>query len=89
MFRRPLHPYTKGLLASVPHLGASLGTRRPPRLAEIAGTVPSLKEPIPGCPFAARCAFATGICETEMPAFEEKRPGHFAACHHSDQVEAA
>jgi len=89
LFRRPLHPYTKGLLASVPHLGASLGTRRPPRLAEIAGTVPSLREPIPGCPFAARCAFATVICETEMPAFEEKRPGHFAACHHSDQVEAA
>jgi peptide/nickel transport system ATP-binding protein len=89
LFRRPLHPYTKGLLTSVPHLGASVGTARPPRLAEIAGTVPSLKEAIPGCPFAARCAFASGICETEMPEFEEKRPGHFAACFHSDQVEAA
>src|SRR5690349_8401778 len=89
LFRRPLHPYTKGLLASVPHLGASLGVSRPPRLAEIAGTVPSLKEPIPGCPFAARCDFATDVCEREMPVFEEKRPGHFAACFHSDKVEAA
>jgi peptide/nickel transport system ATP-binding protein len=89
LFQRPLHPYTKGLLASVPHLGASLGTARPPRLAEIAGTVPSLREPIPGCPFAARCAFATDICERAMPDFEEKRPGHYAACFHSDQVERA
>jgi peptide/nickel transport system ATP-binding protein len=89
LFRRPLHPYTKGLLASVPRLGASLDHDRPPRLAEIAGTVPSLKEPIPGCPFEARCTFATEICRREMPAFDEKEPGHFAACFHSDRVAAA
>jgi peptide/nickel transport system ATP-binding protein len=86
LFRRPLHPYTKGLLASVPKLGASLTPERLPRLAEIAGTVPSLKEEIPGCPFAARCAFATDICTSEMPAFEEKEEAHYAACFHSDQV---
>jgi len=89
LFRRPLHPYTKGLLASVPRLGASLDHERAPRLAEIAGTVPSLREPIPGCPFETRCAFATDICHREMPAFEEKEPGHFAACFHSDRVAAA
>jgi peptide/nickel transport system ATP-binding protein len=89
LFRRPLHPYTKGLLASVPRLGASLDHERAPRLAEIAGTVPSLREPIPGCPFATRCAFATDVCRREMPAFDEKEPGHFAACFHSDQVAAA
>jgi len=89
LFRRPLHPYTKGLLASVPRLGASLDHERAPRLAEIAGTVPSLKDPIPGCPFEARCAFATDICRREMPAFDEKEPGHFAACFHSNQVAAA
>ena len=89
LFRRPLHPYTKGLLASVPRLGASLHADRAPRLAEIAGTVPSLREPIPGCPFATRCTLATAICEREMPVFEEKEPGHFAACFHSDRLAAA
>jgi peptide/nickel transport system ATP-binding protein len=88
LFRRPLHPYTQGLLASVPRLGASLQRERLPRLAEIPGTVPSLKEEIPGCPFAARCTFATEICRQEMPLFEEKEPGHYAACFHSDRVAA-
>ena len=89
LFRRPLHPYTKGLLASVPRLGATLEVEEAPRLAEIPGTVPSLKEPIPGCPFETRCSFATDICRREMPAFEEKEPGHFAACFHSDRVAQA
>jgi peptide/nickel transport system ATP-binding protein len=89
LFRRPLHPYTRGLLASVPRLGASLGREPLPRLAEIAGTVPSLKEEIPGCPFAARCSFATDICRREMPPFEEKEKGHYAACFHSDEVARA
>jgi peptide/nickel transport system ATP-binding protein len=89
LFRRPLHPYTKGLLASVPRLGATLEVDEAPRLAEIPGTVPSLKEPIPGCPFETRCSFATDICRREMPAFEEKEPGHFAACFHSYRVTVA
>ena len=89
LFRRPLHPYTKGLLNSVPRLGASLDREHPPRLAEIPGTVPSLREAIAGCPFAARCAFATDICRHQMPAFEEKEPGHFAACFHADRVARA
>jgi peptide/nickel transport system ATP-binding protein len=89
LFRRPLHPYTKGLLASVPRLGATLAVEEAPRLAEIAGTVPSLKEVIPGCPFEARCSFATDICRREMPEFAEKEPGHFAACFHSDRVAEA
>jgi len=86
LFRRPLHPYTKGLLNSVPRLGASLQPERLPRLAEIRGTVPSLKEEIPGCLFAERCGFATDICRREMPPFEEKAAAHYAACFHSDQV---
>ncbi len=89
LFGRPLHPYTKGLLNSVPKLGASLAPERLPRLAEIRGTVPSLKDEIPGCPFAERCAFATEICRREMPVFEEKEEGHFAACFHADQVAQA
>ena len=89
LFRRPLHPYTKGLLNSVPRLGASLDRAHPARLAEIPGTVPSLREAVAGCPFAARCAFAREICHRQMPAFEEKEPGHFAACFYSDRVAAA
>jgi peptide/nickel transport system ATP-binding protein len=89
LFRRPLHPYTRGLLSSVPKLGASLADARLPRLAEIPGTVPSLKDEIPGCPFAARCPFATDICTREMPAFEEKETGHFAACWHAGEVARA
>ena len=53
------------------------------------GTVPSLREEIPGCPFAARCPFATDICTRQMPVFEEKEPGHYAACFHSDEVARA
>jgi len=88
LFHRPLHPYTKGLLGSVPRLGVA-SVQAPPRLAEIPGTVPSLKEPIIGCPFAARCSFATDICRGEMPVFEEKETGHYAACFHSDVVAAS
>ncbi|MGH7059803.1 MAG: ABC transporter ATP-binding protein [Stellaceae bacterium] len=88
LFRQPLHPYTQGLLASVPRLGASVGRAEPPRLAEIRGTVPSLREAILGCPFAPRCGFATEICRRQAPPFEQKAPGHFAACFHSDRLAA-
>ncbi len=89
LFRRPLHPYTKGLLNSTPRLGASLDLAHAPRLAEIPGTVPSLREEIRGCPFAPRCGFATDICHRETPVFEEKESGHFAACFHAGRVAAA
>jgi peptide/nickel transport system ATP-binding protein len=89
LFGRPLHPYTRGLLHSVPRLGASLDPRSSRRLAEIPGTVPALHETIAGCAFAARCAFASEICRRRTPAFEEKEPGHFAACFHSDRVTRA
>ncbi|HEY0522004.1 MAG TPA: ABC transporter ATP-binding protein [Stellaceae bacterium] len=87
LFRRPFHPYTVGLLASVPRLGASLDEGAGEhRLAEIRGTVPSLREEIVGCAFAPRCGFATDLCRREAPVFEAKTPRHFAACHHSDRV---
>ena len=88
LFRRPLHPYTRGLLGSMPRLGAP-EAGLPPRLTEIAGTVPSLKEPILGCAFADRCFLATDTCRRETPPFEQKEPGHFAACFHSDRLAAA
>jgi peptide/nickel transport system ATP-binding protein len=86
LFRQPLHPYTLGLLTSVPKLGATLTQSEPERLTEIPGSVPSLREEIRGCPFAPRCTFASDRCRAEMPQFAAKSPGHFAACFHSDQV---
>jgi len=80
LFRTPRHPYTQGLLGSLPRLGSSL-TGTATRLAEIPGLVPSLKQKIPGCVFASRCAQATDLCRNVAPAFETKAPSHAAACH--------
>ncbi|MBX9698157.1 MAG: ABC transporter ATP-binding protein [Acetobacteraceae bacterium] len=82
LFRNPRHPYTQGLLGSVPKLGSSL-TGTETRLSEIPGLVPSLKAKIPGCVFASRCPQATELCTQVAPAFEEKAPGHAAACHYA------
>jgi peptide/nickel transport system ATP-binding protein len=86
LFRRPRHPYTLGLLACVPRLGATLGREEVPRLAEIPGVVPSLREPIVGCAFAPRCAFAVARCRAEAPPLEEQAPEHFAACFESNRL---
>jgi peptide/nickel transport system ATP-binding protein len=86
IFRQPRHPYTLGLLASVPRLGATLGTKEAPRLTEIPGVVPSLREPIEGCAFAPRCAYAVARCRREAPPLEAKAPGHIAACFESGRV---
>src|SRR6059058_6079826 len=59
LFARPRHPYTRGLLDSIPKLGTTSMHGRMIRLNEIMGTVPSLAEPIVGCAFAPRCAYAT------------------------------
>jgi peptide/nickel transport system ATP-binding protein len=82
LFRDPKHPYTQGLLGSMPKLGSSLHGQET-RLAEIPGLVPSLKQKIPGCVFASRCPKATDFCVQVAPALEEKAPGHVAACHYA------
>ncbi|HYZ31523.1 MAG TPA: ABC transporter ATP-binding protein [Crenalkalicoccus sp.] len=87
LFRTPRHPYTQGLLGSVPRLGTSL-TGEETRLQEIPGLVPSLKQKIPGCVFASRCPHATDLCRQVAPALEAKAPGHFAACHYAPKQEA-
>jgi peptide/nickel transport system ATP-binding protein len=83
LFRNPRHPYTQGLLGSVPKLGSSL-TGETTRLAEIPGLVPSLKQKIPGCVFATRCPKVTELCRAVPPALQEKAPGHVAACHYAE-----
>jgi len=83
LFARPRHPYTRGLLGSMPHLGESLGADNTnKRLLEIAGLVPSLKEAMPGCLFAPRCPSASERCTLEAPPLELHAPGHWAACWH-------
>jgi peptide/nickel transport system ATP-binding protein len=89
LFDEPMHPYTVGLMGSVPRLSLAGGADGRARLREIPGSVPSLVDLPAGCTFAPRCAFATDICRAEFPPYEEKRPGHFAACWHSDRVREA
>ena len=84
LFANPQHPYTRGLLGAVPRLGSSLDGTGRTKLAEIPGLVPSLRKPIVGCPFAGRCLSATDLCRTVAPAVEQKRPGHYVACHYAE-----
>jgi len=81
LFERPGHPYTVGLLGSIPHLDevARSGSRRT-RLNEIKGMVPSLFNLPQGCSFAPRCALASEKCLEAVPPLEEKRLGHLIAC---------
>ena len=88
LFAEPLHPYTHGLLASVPRLEIMSGEVKEAteRLMEIPGIVPPLYELPPGCAFAPRCPFADDKCRAEYPPYEEKRSGHWAACWHSERL---
>jgi oligopeptide/dipeptide ABC transporter ATP-binding protein len=87
LFERPGHPYTKGLLGSIPNLevAAHASTRRP-RLNEIKGMVPSLADLPEGCTFAPRCAFATAECRAAYPPLLQHRTGHWIACWHADRL---
>jgi peptide/nickel transport system ATP-binding protein len=91
LFARPLHPYTHGLMASIPRLDLLRGEGdvRKRRLEEIPGIVPALTNLPPGCPFAPRCPHAIDICRREFPPYEEKRPGHWAACWRSKEIYGA
>ena len=88
LFAEPLHPYTHGLMASVPQLTImnDEGEIATERLEEIPGIVPPLNDLPPGCAFAPRCRFADDVCIAEYPPYEEKRPGHWAACWHTERL---
>ena len=78
LFDNPLHPYTRGLMASMPRLDAPLSAGRG-TLPEIPGTVPRLSRLPEGCRFAPRCPMAVAQCREEPPLLEHA-PGHAAAC---------
>jgi len=86
IFDRPMHPYTRGLLDSVPHLTSISGDEAPEHLNEIPGMVPALSNLPQGCAFAPRCKFADDQCTAQYPPFERKGDGHWAACWHSDRL---
>jgi oligopeptide/dipeptide ABC transporter ATP-binding protein len=76
VFAKPLHPYTVGLLNSIPRLDT-----RAKFLTPIKGLVCNMLEPPRGCKFHPRCTHAMDICAQELPQFKEMAPGHFVACH--------
>ena len=77
LFARPQHPYTRGLIRSIPKLG---GEGSAGRLDAIPGVVPSLLEPRPGCRFASRCPHVHDRCHAATPPLREVAPGHKVAC---------
>ena len=81
LFDRPLHPYTRALMASMPSMNASAA-----RLSEIPGMVPAPRDLGHGCAFAPRCTFATERCRREVPALDEHGGGHLVACFEAARV---
>jgi peptide/nickel transport system ATP-binding protein len=86
LFGRPSHPYTKGLIRSIPRIDKA--ATRKTRLEAIAGVVPSLLDPPPGCRFAPRCPYAIASCREAVPPLREIEPGHRVACARAEEVMA-
>ncbi|MGD8856027.1 MAG: ABC transporter ATP-binding protein [Chloroflexota bacterium] len=82
LFKRPLHPYTRGLLDSVPRLGDN---KRSLQLRAIPGRIPSLRERPEGCAFAPRCPLAIDICQ-ERPGLEPSNDGRQVRCHRWPEI---
>jgi peptide/nickel transport system ATP-binding protein len=78
LFRDPRHPYTQGLIRSIPRIDTAATQKK--RLETIAGVVPSLLDPKPGCRFAPRCPHAQPECVAETPPLRAVGAGHAAAC---------
>ncbi|MGH6709024.1 MAG: ABC transporter ATP-binding protein [Bradyrhizobium sp.] len=87
LFENPRHPYTRGLMASMPAV-ISLGAKEDVRLNEIPGMVPSLTNLPPGCAFAPRCQFAIDRCRAEYPPLQDFG-NHWAACWRAAEMVAA
>ncbi|MGA7325270.1 MAG: ABC transporter ATP-binding protein [Rhodomicrobium sp.] len=78
LFERPHHPYTQGLIRSIPRVDRAAADKT--RLEAIPGTVPRLINPPIGCRFAPRCQFASAVCREAEPRLREISPGHKVAC---------
>jgi oligopeptide transport system ATP-binding protein len=81
LYRQPGHPYTKGLLESIPRLD-----QKGQQLAAIGGLPPNLMHIPPGCAFNPRCRYAQAICTEDRPPLREVVPGRESACHFAEEV---
>ena len=84
LFAKPRHPYTQGLIRSIPRLDLAATEHR--RLEAIGGVVPSLLHPPPGCRFAARCKHSMPSCREIEPSLEMVSPGHKVACIRAEEI---
>jgi peptide/nickel transport system ATP-binding protein len=78
LFKEPLHPYTQGLLRSIPRIDTAAIQKK--RLEAIPGVVPSLLNLPKGCSFEPRCPHAKPVCKEQEPMLKEVRPGHRVSC---------
>jgi oligopeptide/dipeptide ABC transporter ATP-binding protein len=87
IYRRPLHPYTQGLLKSIPEPDPAVARTTVRQVLE--GDLPSPADPPPGCRFNTRCPIARkGICDVEEPPLRELETGHWTACHFAEELQA-
>ena len=84
IYDHPLHPYSKSLISAVPVPDPKVA-RANQRIA-LKGDIPSPLNAPSGCPFRTRCQYATDACAQSMPEFKEVKPGHFVACHRTEEI---
>ena len=84
IYDRPLHPYSKSLMSAVPVPDPKVA--RANKRIVLNGDIPSPLNAPSGCPFRTRCAYATEKCAQSMPDFKEVSPGHFVACHRTEEI---
>jgi peptide/nickel transport system ATP-binding protein len=82
LFSKPLHPYTESLLSAVPVADPTQQMERIP----LEGEIPNPANPPSGCFFHTRCRYCTEKCSQVAPEYKELEPGHFVACHHSEEL---
>jgi peptide/nickel transport system ATP-binding protein len=85
LFAKPLHPYTQGLIRSIPRIDTAATHKV--RLEAIPGSVPKLINPAPGCRFADRCRYARPACRDATPVLRELEPGHKVACFFAEELQ--
>jgi len=84
VYNHPLHPYTKSLISAVPIPDPKIA--RANKRIPLQGDIPSPLNAPSGCPFRTRCQYAEARCAESMPEFKEVAPGHFCACHRTEEI---